>query len=141
MKKGIKYNGIPSEEELQGSPCYPTEDIQKEKKVVIIECVQEIPCNPCEEACKFNAIYIGRPITNSYGSIVGLIFNIPLLLYLIPKYGIYGAAVATTLSYLVISIYLIWAFLVDQRDSVSLKNLLLIKKQDIKDLKLWSFPV
>jgi len=64
MKKGIKYSGIPSEEELQGSPCYPTEDIQKEKKVVIIECVQEIPCNPCEEACKFNAIYIGRPITN-----------------------------------------------------------------------------
>jgi Fe-S-cluster-containing hydrogenase component 2 len=64
MKKGIKYNGIPSEKELQGSPCYPAEDIQKEKKVVIIECVQEIPCNPCEEACKFNAIYIGNPITN-----------------------------------------------------------------------------
>lgn len=64
MKKGIKYNGIPSEEELQGSSCYPNEDIQKERKVVIIECVQEIPCNPCEEACKFGAIYVGKPITN-----------------------------------------------------------------------------
>ncbi|MCK4330050.1 polysaccharide biosynthesis C-terminal domain-containing protein [candidate division WOR-3 bacterium] len=78
---------------------------------------------------------IGRPIICSYGSIVGLIFNIPLLLYLIPKYGILGAAIATTLSYLIISIYLILAFLADQKGLVPLKNLLFIKKQDIKDLK------
>ena len=32
--------------------------------VAVIECVQEIPCNPCEGACKFNAITIGEPITN-----------------------------------------------------------------------------
>ncbi|MFO7815856.1 MAG: FAD-dependent oxidoreductase [Halanaerobiales bacterium] len=31
---------------------------------VVIECEQEIPCNPCETACKFGAITIGEPITN-----------------------------------------------------------------------------
>lgn len=32
--------------------------------VAVVECVQEIPCNPCEAACKFGAITIGEPITN-----------------------------------------------------------------------------
>jgi len=32
--------------------------------IAVIECYQEIPCNPCEAACKFNAIKIGEPITN-----------------------------------------------------------------------------
>ncbi|MGM0421328.1 MAG: FAD-dependent oxidoreductase [Bacillota bacterium] len=38
-------------------------DFTSEPKVVI-ECNQEIPCNPCESACKFGAITIGEPITN-----------------------------------------------------------------------------
>ncbi|HHF55832.1 MAG TPA: 4Fe-4S dicluster domain-containing protein [Thermoplasmatales archaeon] len=29
---------------------------QLEKGVAIIECIQEIPCNPCVDACPFNAI-------------------------------------------------------------------------------------
>ena len=64
MNCGIKLSGIPSEKELVNSPGYPPEEIQKKKKIVLIECVQEIPCNPCEEACKFGAIYVGEPITN-----------------------------------------------------------------------------
>lgn len=32
--------------------------------VAVVECVQQIPCNPCEAACKFGAIKIGEPITN-----------------------------------------------------------------------------
>ena len=32
--------------------------------VAVVECVQEIPCNPCEGACKFGAIKIETPITN-----------------------------------------------------------------------------
>ena len=64
MNSGIKMSGIPSEKELVSSPGYPSEEIQKRKKIVLIECVQEIPCNPCEESCKFGAIYVGEPITN-----------------------------------------------------------------------------
>ncbi len=30
----------------------------------VIECPQEIPCNPCEAACPRHAITIGEPITN-----------------------------------------------------------------------------
>ncbi|NPV54602.1 MAG: 4Fe-4S binding protein [Firmicutes bacterium] len=32
--------------------------------MAIIECPQEIPCNPCEAACPFGAIVVGQPITN-----------------------------------------------------------------------------
>jgi len=64
MNSGIKISGTPSEKELVNSPGYPSEETQKKKKIVLIECVQEIPCNPCEEACKFGAIYVGEPITN-----------------------------------------------------------------------------
>lgn len=64
MNKGIDIEGVPSEEELRNSPGFPSYSVQKQKKVVIIECVQEIPCNPCEEACKFKAIKVGDPITN-----------------------------------------------------------------------------
>jgi Fe-S-cluster-containing hydrogenase component 2 len=31
---------------------------------VVIECVQDIPCNPCELVCPNSAIYVGEPITN-----------------------------------------------------------------------------
>ena len=34
------------------------------KAVVIIECFEEIPCNPCETVCPFGAIKVGEPITN-----------------------------------------------------------------------------
>jgi Fe-S-cluster-containing hydrogenase component 2 len=30
----------------------------------VIECPQEIPCNPCEGACPRHAISVGQPITN-----------------------------------------------------------------------------
>ncbi|MCI0438792.1 MAG: polysaccharide biosynthesis C-terminal domain-containing protein, partial [Chloroflexi bacterium] len=41
----------------------------------------------------------GRPILNSYASIIGLAINLGLNLALIPRYGIEGAAWATTASY------------------------------------------
>lgn len=32
--------------------------------IAIIECPEEIPCNACEQACRRQAIRIGKPITN-----------------------------------------------------------------------------
>jgi Fe-S-cluster-containing hydrogenase component 2 len=34
------------------------------RRIAVIECPEEIPCNPCETACPEGAIYIGEPITN-----------------------------------------------------------------------------
>ncbi len=45
-------SGFPSAVRLEQGAC------------AVIECIQEIPCNPCETACPNNAIKIGNPITN-----------------------------------------------------------------------------
>jgi NADPH-dependent 2,4-dienoyl-CoA reductase/sulfur reductase-like enzyme/Fe-S-cluster-containing hydrogenase component 2 len=61
---GILTTGIPSPEELEASPGYPsTEDLAR-GPIVVIECVQDIPCNPCEAACPNGAVFVGNPITN-----------------------------------------------------------------------------
>lgn len=60
----IKEVGYISHQELIDAE----QDISAERyakgPVAVIECVQEIPCNPCEDACKFGAIVVGSPITN-----------------------------------------------------------------------------
>ena len=63
MKEGIVYTGYPSKEELKNCLGIPSEERMKKGRVAVIECVQEIPCNPCEAACKFGAIHIGETIT------------------------------------------------------------------------------
>jgi ferredoxin len=64
-KKGILTTGIPSKEELEASPGYPSaEDLARKSPMVVIECVQDIPCNPCEAACPNGAIFVGNPITS-----------------------------------------------------------------------------
>ena len=50
--------------ELRASPGYPSEKRLESGAVAVIECIQEIPCNPCESACRFHAIVVGKPITN-----------------------------------------------------------------------------
>ena len=51
-------------EELAAIQKLPDHERMEKGPVAIIECVQEIPCNPCEAACKFGAIHVGDPITN-----------------------------------------------------------------------------
>lgn len=64
MNQGVAIIGVPSEQELLNSPGYPAlEDFDK-GPIGVIECVQEIPCNPCEAACKNGAIIVGDSITN-----------------------------------------------------------------------------
>lgn len=64
MGKGIDSTGVPSIEELKKTPGFPSEKRLMEGPVAVIECVQEIPCNVCEEVCPFGAIEVGEPIIN-----------------------------------------------------------------------------
>jgi len=64
MPKGVNVNGYMSEEELRRSLGYPSQERMLKGPVVVIECPQEIPCNPCEAACPYGAVTVGSPITN-----------------------------------------------------------------------------
>jgi len=64
LKDGVVYTGIPSAEEIKACPGIPSEERMRQGRVAVVECVQEIPCNPCEAACKFGAIVVGEQITD-----------------------------------------------------------------------------
>ncbi len=63
MEKGVCFTGIPSAEELAKAPGVPARSEMNKGPVAVIECVQEIPCNPCEAACPSGAITVGSDIT------------------------------------------------------------------------------
>lgn len=60
----LKDTGYLTVEELLQNGRLPSEERYAKGPVAILECTQDIPCNPCEEACPFGAIYVGKPITN-----------------------------------------------------------------------------
>lgn len=62
--EGVRYTGIPSAQELANCPGRPGEERMKKGRVACVECVQEIPCNPCEGICPCHAITVGDQITN-----------------------------------------------------------------------------
>ena len=49
-------------DELKDAGMYPSEERMAQGPVAVAECVQEIPCNPCETACRFHAIKVGDPM-------------------------------------------------------------------------------
>ncbi|WP_366922737.1 4Fe-4S binding protein [Metallumcola ferriviriculae] len=49
---GYSGTGRPSARRMESGP------------VAVIECIEEIPCNPCEGACPVGAIQVGQPLTN-----------------------------------------------------------------------------
>lgn len=61
---GVAYTGIPSRQELSSCPGVPSEERMNKGRVAVIECVQEIPCNPCVATCKFGAISMKGEITS-----------------------------------------------------------------------------
>jgi Fe-S-cluster-containing hydrogenase component 2 len=61
---GLEQSGVLSAEELAKLPGMPSEERVLRGPVVVIECGQEIPCNPCEGLCRQGAIAVGDPITN-----------------------------------------------------------------------------
>lgn len=56
VEQNAAQRGYSTREELQKSRALPPIEKVKEKRVCIIECTEEIPCNPCVQACKFGAI-------------------------------------------------------------------------------------
>ncbi|AOT73308.1 4Fe-4S ferredoxin [Geosporobacter ferrireducens] len=64
MHTGLKRMGAPSLEELRQSSAFPGEKDYFKGPIAVIECIEEIPCNPCETSCPKRTITIGKPITN-----------------------------------------------------------------------------
>jgi Fe-S-cluster-containing hydrogenase component 2 len=60
----LRVTGIPSKAELEASPGYPSAEALDKGAIVVIECVQDIPCDPCEGICPEGAVIVGSPITN-----------------------------------------------------------------------------
>jgi Fe-S-cluster-containing hydrogenase component 2 len=59
----IKFTGIASARELAACPGVASAERFEKGPVAVVECVQEIPCDPCEHACSSGAIVVGQPIT------------------------------------------------------------------------------
>ena len=64
MAATIKKKGYLSVDELKSHGCMPDESRFQQGPVAVLECIQEIPCNPCVDACHYGAIYIGECITD-----------------------------------------------------------------------------
>lgn len=58
----FEKTGIPEKEMVMAK--FPSMERINKGPVAVVECYKEIPCNPCQTACKFNAIYIGEDINN-----------------------------------------------------------------------------
>jgi Fe-S-cluster-containing hydrogenase component 2 len=57
-------DGVLSDDELAKLKGVPSIERLAQGAVAVIECAQEIPCNPCEAACPQGAIQVGEPIIN-----------------------------------------------------------------------------
>ncbi len=64
MPSESSKTGFLTDEELKNSPGVPSETRRRKGPVATIECLEDIPCNPCESSCKYGAIIVGEDITN-----------------------------------------------------------------------------
>jgi Fe-S-cluster-containing hydrogenase component 2 len=64
MPSDSRKTGVLTEDELKDSPGIPTEARRRKGPVASIECLEDIPCNPCESSCNVDAIAVGEDITN-----------------------------------------------------------------------------
>ena len=60
VSKTLLSKGYMTEEELSE---FPAASYKKAGIHPVIECTQNIPCNPCQDACKFGCIRVGENIT------------------------------------------------------------------------------
>jgi len=59
----LKTVGAPSLDELRAAGALPSREEMAKKACVCVECIEEIPCNPCETSCPRGALSVGEPIT------------------------------------------------------------------------------
>jgi Fe-S-cluster-containing hydrogenase component 2 len=50
----LAHTGVPGAEDL--AEVLPAEELRATRRLAVIECFQEIPCDPCAYACPFGAI-------------------------------------------------------------------------------------
>lgn len=62
--QSLATKGYLSPEEVRCLPALPTWERICQGPVAVIECVQDIPCDPCTTTCRFSAITIGGDITD-----------------------------------------------------------------------------
>ena len=60
ISRNLLAKGFVTEDEIKA---FPAASYEKEGVHPVIECTQNIPCNPCQEACKFGCIMVGANIT------------------------------------------------------------------------------
>ena len=61
LSQNLLARGYVTEEELKA---FPAAGEKRGGVHPVIECTQNIPCNPCQDACKFGCIMVGRQITS-----------------------------------------------------------------------------
>lgn len=59
ISQNLLKNGYVTEEEMKS---FPAASVNKPGIHPVIECTQNIPCNPCQDACKFGCIMVGSDI-------------------------------------------------------------------------------
>jgi Fe-S-cluster-containing hydrogenase component 2 len=63
MPQDSSTTGWLSAEEWKDGPGIPSETRRRKGPVATIECLEDIPCNPCESSCNVGAIKVGDDIT------------------------------------------------------------------------------
>lgn len=61
LSQNLLAKGYVTQEELQA---FPAASEKRGGVHPVIECTQNIPCNPCQDACKVGCIMVGRQITS-----------------------------------------------------------------------------
>jgi len=59
----LKTTGVPSDEQIKSA--YPKEARRKKGPYAVIECFQDIPCNPCQTSCPKKAIALAEDINQT----------------------------------------------------------------------------
>lgn len=65
-EKNCKYMiepGVLDIRKLQADGLYPSDERISQGPIAVLECGQQIPCNPCQTACSKDCIKIGQDIT------------------------------------------------------------------------------